>query len=214
MSSFDKKWASQRKEPLSVRVKEAIRPQADLRSRLEQARRAINSQITKLDSKANRLKEKDKAIFNQVSAAIQRHDNIQASSLANELSENRKMLKTVVQTETVLEQINIRLGTVKDLGDIVVTLSPAASAIKGIRSSLAGIMPEAGSQIEEIGGMLSSLITDAGQLSGFSLSFEPSGEEAEKILAEAAAVAERRALEKLPDIPSSALANPEEQPSA
>ena len=43
---------------------------------------------------------------------------------------------------------------------------------------------------------------DAGTVGGYNLNFEAANEDAEKVLAEAAAVAEQRMKEKFPEIPS------------
>lgn len=65
-----------------------------------------------------------------------------------------------------------------------------------------GVLPEAEGEIGEISSLLSSILVDAGQVGGYSLNFEAANEDAEKVLAEAAAVAEQRMKEKFPDIPS------------
>jgi hypothetical protein len=61
-------------------------------------------------------------------------------------------------------------------------------------------MPEAEGEMSEISGLLSGILVDAGSVSGSSLNFETANEEAERALAEAAAVAETR-MQKFPDIP-------------
>ena len=45
-------------------------------------------------------------------------------------------------------------------------------------------------------------MVDAGTVGGYSLNFEAANEDAEKILAEASAVAETRMREKFPEIPA------------
>jgi division protein CdvB (Snf7/Vps24/ESCRT-III family) len=64
------------------------------------------------------------------------------------------------------------------------------------------VLPEAEGEIGEISGLLSSILVDAGTVGGYSLNFEAANEDAEKVLAEAAAVAESRMKEKFPEIPS------------
>jgi division protein CdvB (Snf7/Vps24/ESCRT-III family) len=51
--------------------------------------------------------------------------------------------------------------------------------------------------------MLSNILVEAGQLGGLTLNFEAANEEAERILAEAAAVAEQRMKESFPELPTS-----------
>jgi division protein CdvB (Snf7/Vps24/ESCRT-III family) len=179
-----------------------VRSTGPLKPRLEQAVRQIQIQVTKLDSASAKLKERDQSIFSKVVSAIQKHDMAHASVFANELTEIRKMNKMVTSARLALEQIVMRLNTVRELGDIVVTLTPAMSVIRSVKSGLTSVLPEAENEIGEISGLLSGLLVDAGQLGGSTLNFEAANEEAEKIMAEASAVAEQRMKDKFPDLPA------------
>jgi division protein CdvB (Snf7/Vps24/ESCRT-III family) len=112
------------------------------------------------------------------------------------------MNKMVTQAKLALEQIVLRLNTITELGDIVVTLTPAMAVMRNVKQGLGGIMPEAEGEIGEISGLLSSILVDAGTVGGYSLNFEAANEDAERILSEASAVAEQRMKEKFPEIPS------------
>ena len=201
MSEFVKKWSRDEGTTFRRRVKEAIRPAGPLKPRIEQAVRQIQIQISKLEATANRLKERDTTLFNKVVASIQKHDMQHASIYANELAEIRKMYKMVNQAKVALEQIVLRLNTATELGDIVVTLAPAMAVIKSVKSGLVQVMPEAEREIGEISSLLSSILVDAGQIGGFTLNFEAANEDAERILAEASAVAEQKMKEKFPELP-------------
>jgi division protein CdvB (Snf7/Vps24/ESCRT-III family) len=63
-------------------------------------------------------------------------------------------------------------------------------------------MPDAQSALGDIGASLTSLMTDVGGLSGGNFFTPESSEEADKIMAEAAAVAEKRMSESFPEIPT------------
>ena len=202
MSKFEGKWIREQKPPVSDRVREAIRPPGPLKPRLEDAVRAIQAQIAKLEAVSAKQKEKDATIFNKVVAAIQKHDTQHASVYANELAEIRKMNKTITSSKVALEQIALRLSTVTELGDLVVTLAPAMSVLRSVRSGIISVMPEAEREINEISGLLSSILVDAGTVSGTTLNFEAANEDAERILAEASAVAEQRMKEKFPELPT------------
>jgi len=197
---FAKKWSTPQGEGMGERIRSAVRPAGPLKPRIEQATRQLQMQITKLDTTANRLKEKDNALFSKIVNYLQKHDTEHATVYANELAEIRKMYKMVMQARLALEQIVTRLSTVTDLGDIVVTLAPAMSVIRSIKSGLSQVIPTAENEISEISSLLSSILVDAGQLSGSVLNFETANEDAEKILSEASALAEARMKEKLPDI--------------
>ena len=200
MSEFNKKWTRERKQPIEEKIRDSIFPPGQLRTRIEETQRALQSQISKLDAKMNKIQQKDAVLFKQAVDSMQKHDNEHASTYSSELAEVRKMMRTVTQTKMVLEQINLRMSTVQEIGDLAVALSPAVTVVRGIRSDISGILPQAGSELGEIGEMLGSIVSDAGKLGGLSMSFEPASEDAEKILAEATAVAEKKMSDRLPDL--------------
>jgi len=202
MSNFTKNWNKPQQGGFGDRVKDAVRSSGPLKPRLELAVRQIQTQVSRLDSASSKLKDRDQSIFTRVVASIQKHDMAHASVFANELAEIRKMNKMVTSAKLALEQIVMRLSTVQELGDIVVTLTPAMSVIRNVKAGLTSVLPEAEGEIGEISGLLSSILVDAGQLGGSTLNFEAANEEAEKVLAEASAVAEQRMKEKFPDLPA------------
>ena len=63
-------------------------------------------------------------------------------------------------------------------------------------------MPTAERELGEVGDLLNEIIVEAGQTSGMTLNFESVSEDARKILAEAAAVAEQKMKEKFPELPA------------
>jgi len=64
------------------------------------------------------------------------------------------------------------------------------------------IFPEAERELGQIGDMLSGIIMEAGQSTGTSINFEATNDDAQKILSEAAAVAEQKVKEKFPELPA------------
>jgi division protein CdvB (Snf7/Vps24/ESCRT-III family) len=150
-----------------------------------------------------KIRDRDASLFSKTVAAVQRHENQRASMFANELAEVRKVGKMVTQSKLALEQILLRLNTITELGDIVTTLAPATSIVRNVKQDLMGIMPDAEGEMGEVSSLLSGILVEAGSMGGYSLNFETANEEAEKALAEAAAVAESRMKERFPDIPES-----------
>ena len=112
------------------------------------------------------------------------------------------MSKIVTQSKIALEQITMRLQTVTDIGDFAATLSPAIGVIRTVRSTLGQAMPDAQSALGDIGAQLSSIMVDVGQITGMNIYSGETSEEAEKIMAEAAAIAEKRVSESFPELPS------------
>jgi division protein CdvB (Snf7/Vps24/ESCRT-III family) len=201
MSGFSSKWQKQDEAGFASKIRDSIKTPPPLRLRIEQASRQISVQITKLEGNSARLREKESTLFNKVVSSLQKHEKEHANMLANELAEIRKMDKMVTSAKLALEQISLRLNTIQDLGDITAMLSPTMGIIKGVRSQLTGLVPEAQSEIGEISDLLSAILSDVGQMNSAPINFETANEEADKVLAEAAAVAEQTMRQRFPDLP-------------
>jgi division protein CdvB (Snf7/Vps24/ESCRT-III family) len=200
---FSEKWQSSKKGPGFIsRIKDTVNPPTPIKVRIDTASRQIRVLIAQLDGAVNRIRQRDEAIFTKVVASLARHDNEHASVYANELSEVRKMGKVVAQAQLALEQIVLRLGTITDLGDVAMTLAPAITVIRSMKQGLSSALPEADREIGEISGLLSGILVDAGSVGGVSLNFDVANEDAQKVMEEAAAVAEQRISESFPEIPA------------
>jgi division protein CdvB (Snf7/Vps24/ESCRT-III family) len=79
---------------------------------------------------------------------------------------------------------------------------PAANIIQTVKGRLAGVIPEASMQLGIIGQTLDSLVLEVGEATGQTWSTISSGEDAEKILSEANAVAEQKVREGFPSLPT------------
>ena len=199
---FARKWESRRDEqPFTARVKEAVKQPGPLKPRLDFAVRRIELQVQKLDQATDRFSQRDKALFAKIVDAYTRHDTARANVFANELAEIRKMERLIINARLALEQIVLRLRTVSELGDVVSTLGPAVGVLRTVRAGLVSVFPEAENELGEIGNLLSGIMIEAGQGSGMTLNFDAVNEDAQKILSEAATVAEQRVKEKFPELP-------------
>jgi division protein CdvB (Snf7/Vps24/ESCRT-III family) len=194
MSKFSKNW--------EVPQKKTAGPSGPLKPAIENTIKLISTQTQRLDFASNRLVEKDKQIFNKVVDAYAKHDKSRALMYANELTEVRKLAKRVTQVKLALESISLRLATVKDYGDFVSTVTPAISIIKGVQTSVFQVVPEAEKGFSSLSESLSSIVTEAGSSSNLNVSFETANEEADKILGEAASVAEQKIKDKFPELPA------------
>jgi division protein CdvB (Snf7/Vps24/ESCRT-III family) len=125
-----------------------------------------------------------------------------ANVFANELAEIRKMEKMIIHARLALEQIVLRLSTVSELGDVVSTLAPAVSVLRSVRTGMSAVFPEAEKELGTIGNLLSGIIMDAGHNTGLNIDFQTASEDAQKILNEAATVAEQKVQEKFPELPT------------
>ena len=71
-------------------------------------------------------------------------------------------------------------------------LAPAAGLLDNIRSGIASIFPEADSELENIGGLLTEIVTSTNQSSANQLNVGTASAETEKILEEAELAAEQK----------------------
>jgi division protein CdvB (Snf7/Vps24/ESCRT-III family) len=201
MSNFQNKWSKPVSPGLTERINEAVKPKGALKPRVEMAVKRLQGQISKLDNMLTKLKQRDEKIFNRIVIATQQHDTHSSKVLSNELAEVRKVSRVLGNARMALEQIELRLTTFHDLGDTVVTIMPTIGLMRSLKSSLVKFMPEADQEVNRMTEMLGGLMTDT--FSGdSSFGIEPStSAESDKILQEAAAVAETAVGEKFPSMP-------------
>jgi len=151
-------WNKSSGESISQRVMGKVKPDIPLKTKIEEAQRKLQFQIGKLEGITEKLQIKHDGIFEKVVKAQKSHNNAYAQAYANELVQVRKMKNMVSGAKLSMEQIQLRLNTVSELGDVVVTLSPCMSLIKGLSPSLSGIMPEATSSMEDLSQILGDVM--------------------------------------------------------
>jgi division protein CdvB (Snf7/Vps24/ESCRT-III family) len=207
--SLTKKWNdSQSESSMTNKLFDRLKPQDPLKPRIEEAHNKLQMQVSKLDNISSKLQEKDRLIFNRVVHSLQNHDSHYAKILSNELSQVRKMTRMVDSAKIAFEQIQLRLNTMTELGDVVVTLSPAMSVIKGIQGGLASMMPQADQSFGQISDLLGNIMSESGQLTATAaaapeITNTGLNEEAMKILEEASSMIEENTKSKFPDLPFS-----------
>ncbi|HLN88585.1 MAG TPA: Snf7 family protein [Candidatus Binatia bacterium] len=200
---FAKKWEPRRDEgeSFSKAIRETIQPPSPLKTQLDFACRKLDLQINKLDQANERFQQKDKALFSKIVDAYTKHDSAHANIYSTELAEIRKMSKIIMNARLALDQVALRIRTVSELGDVVSALGPCVGVLRSVSTGLGGVLPEAEGELGSIGDMLSGLMFEAGTNSGMSLNFDNVNEDATKILAEAATVAEQKVSANFPDLP-------------
>ncbi len=202
MTTFAKNWQRPQTPSVGERINDAIRPKGPLKPRMEQAVKRLQTQIGKLDGMITKLKQRDEKLFKRIVVATQQHDLTASRVLSKELAEVRKVTKLLGNARIALEQIELRLSTFHDLGDTVVTIMPTIGLMKSLRSSLVQFMPEADRELSGMTDMLSGLMTDTFHSGDFGIDSGVTDEESEKIIQEAAAVAEAAVNDKLPSMPA------------
>jgi len=201
LADFKTLWLGKDKG-ISDKLKSHLSSKKQLRSRIEQAIRALELQNRKLDVALRGLKEKDKYYYSKVLSALRAHDRNRAILYANELAELRKAIKSISTAKLALEQITLRLSTVKDIGDVLVTITPAMSVVRGVRENITHVLPQAENELANIQDLLTRILVDASTVAGVPIDFKVSNDEAEKILREAEAQVEREMRERLPGVPT------------
>jgi len=201
MTNFANNWVPDNRQNMSEKLKESLGPQQPLKPRIEFAKNKLQAQNQKLDAILEKLRGKEKNLFNQVVSSLQRHDTQAGRMVSNELAQVRKIIKTISQLKMALEQIQLRLETTIDLGDVMVAIGPAMGALTRVRSGLSGVMPEVDRELGEINSVFSDIMMSAGSLGNTSFAFDAAGEDVDRILAEAGAVAEQRMNDSFPDVP-------------
>ena len=202
MPTFSKTWAQQETAGMAAKFRDTVKPQGALKPRIQNAVNKLQVQTTKMDAMLTKLDQRDQQLFTRVVTAVQQHDTSASKVLSNELAEIRKVKKMLGGARMSLEQVQLRLSTIHDLGDAMVAIGPAMSTMKGLQSSLGKFMPEADSELNTMTQTLNGLKTDSLSGDAFNMESDVSNEETEKILQEASAVAEQQTGDKFPSVPS------------
>ncbi len=191
-----------RKKPsISERIKEAISP-TPMKQKITQTLHRLSVQLKHLERKSHQLQSRDKELYKKCVAALQSKKNEMATMYANECAEIRKILMITIKSQLALEQVKIRLQTIKDFGEHAYLMGSVLSVIDGIKSQLVSILPNISNELSDIGETLQDMVVDIGDTMDQSVDTSTPSEEGNKILEEATAVAEQKMKETLPEIPS------------
>jgi division protein CdvB (Snf7/Vps24/ESCRT-III family) len=214
-NSSSNKWIKDKKGHFTEKIKESVKTTHPLKPQVELAKNKIQTQNQKLEFMLDKLRLKEKSLFNQVVATMQKHDIQQGKMLSNELAQVKKTTKTISQMKIALEQIQLRLESTLDIGEVMSAIGPATGALTRIKNGLSGMMPEVNLELGEINSMFGDIITNAGSSTcNTSLGFDANGEDVERILDEANAVAEQRTSDSFPDAPIGSFTSPSRFTSA
>ena len=202
MPNFQNKWTKQYQPGIGDKISDAVKPKVALKPQVQSGIKRLQTQIGKLDSMITKLQQRDQKLFQRIVDATQSHDASTSRVLSKELAEVRKVTKILGNARIALEQIELRLTTYHDLGDTVVTIMPTIGLMKNLRSSLAKFMPGADQEISQMADMLGGFMTDSFSSEGAFGIDDSTNSESEKILQEAAAVAESSTGQMFPSVPA------------
>ena len=140
--------------------------------------------------------------FKKVVEAVKHQNKPYSNAYATELHEIRKMNNMVTNAKLAMEQIQLRLNTISELGDVVVTLSPCMSIIKGLSAGLGGLMPEANSSMQDLSNILGDIMAGASVNGNTHIAIDTTNVDTSTILEEAHAVLEGQVRQTIPDLPT------------
>lgn len=202
MTNFSSSWVNERRLNTSEKIKENLRKQQPLKPRIEFAKNKIQTQNHKLNNILENLRGKEKTLFNQVVLNLQKHDAQQVKMMSNELAQIKRTTKMISQVKMSVEQIQLRLESTIDIGDVMTSIGPAVGALTKVRSGMSGVMSEVDTELVEVDRAFSDIIMNVGSIdNNASFTFDAGGEDVDRILVEASAVAEQRMNENFPDVP-------------
>ena len=202
MTSFEKTWAQREVKSMTEKIRDTVKPQGALKPRIQTAVNKLQVQTSKMDVMLTKLHQRDQQLFDRIVTATQSHDTPTSRVLSSELAEVRKVSRVLGNARNSLEQVQLRLTTIHDLGDAMIAIGPAMSTMKELKPTMSKFMPEADSELNTMTETLNGLMVDS--LSGDSFEMQDSAmtEETNSILQEAEAVASQQTDEKFPSIPT------------
>jgi len=191
-------------ESISQKVINKVRPEEPIKNKIDFAQKKLEFQISKLEVINEKLQKKHDMIFEKIVNAQRNNKTGYAHAYAGELTQVRKMKNMVSGAKLSMEQIKLRLDTVSELGDVVVTLSPCMSIIRGLAPSLKGIMPEANASMQDLSQILGDVISGSSLAMGDSMSISAdTNADTLAILEEAHSVIAGQTKSSIPEIPDS-----------
>ena len=179
-----------------------VKPESALKNKISNAQSALQVQISKLESTHKKLQDNHDRIFNKIVDAKKARDESKARSYAIELQELRKIKTMIGNAKLSMEQIQLRLNTVSELGDVVVTLSPCMSLIKGLAPSISSLMPGVSASLQDLTGVLNDVMTTSTFDPESMISNDHLDQDTTAILEEAHAVIEGETISKMPEPPA------------
>jgi len=192
---------------LSQKVLDKVKPETSLKNRIVFAEKKLQIQISRLDDTHQKLQQNHDHVFQKLVAAQKIGNEPRAKAYALEVQEIRKVRKVIGEAKLAMEQIKLRLNTVSELGDVVVTLSPCMSLIKGLAPSISGFVPEINTSMNELSNMLGNMITDSSLKTESIMESNQDNADTKAILEEVHAVLEGETKTNMPEPPSSNTSN-------
>ena len=190
---------------LSHKFLDKIKPETALKNRINDAEKKMEYQISRLEQVHNKLKQNHDHVFKKIVEAKLARNESRARTYAIELQEIKKAKNKIAEAKLAMEQIKLRLNTVSELGDIVVTLSPCMSLIKGLAPSISTLMPQMHTSMEDLTNMFGDMLTDSSLSQESMIPTYQGNTDTDAILQEAHDVIEGKTRTAMPEPPTTSL---------
>jgi len=159
----------------------------------------LNQQRKKLDILSCKVKSRERTLFESCTIALKKKDSERANILANELAEVKKVHKTVTNGILLLEQLILRMETLREVGSTFAQLKPTLEVVKQISGQLSEVMPEVSNELSSIGGLLNDAMINMNiDVSQDMIMRIPDSVMGEEIIEEASRVLRSKIEEELP----------------
>ena len=205
MGYIAKNWREVKNGILSQKFLDRVRPEARLKNKMYDAGKKMEGQILRLEQTHTKLKQNYDHVFKKIVDAKLIRNESRARTYAIELQEIKKAKNKIAEAKLAMEQIKLRLNTVSELGDIVVTLSPCMSLIKGLAPSISTLMPQMHTSMEDLTSMFSDMLTDSSLSQESMTPIHQGNTDTDAILPEAHDVIEGKTRTAMPEPPTTSL---------
>src|ERR671911_2715226 len=166
MTGFFTNWNKNKKnhvDDTNKKLMEDLIPNSHLKPRIESVMNDTQLQISKLDVKISKMKGREETLFNKVVDAMKSHDITHTKVLSVELAQLRKNQRILNQARIALEQVSMRISTIHVLSEIMETLEPAMSPVKGLKSDFEISVPSTDTELDYMQMLTNSILSDSNQ---------------------------------------------------
>lgn len=194
-------WNEKKRDGIS-KMLGRMKPDMPLAKRIEDAKRRLEEPVSKLRAIDERLRIKDEQFLKKIVSAQRNRNDASANMYANELVQVRKMRGRIKRAKISMEQIQTRLDTISDLGDVVVTLSPAMSLIRDLNPKISGMVPDAASSMQDFTEIVRDLMDKSNMQTGDAMTPTTSeSPDVRAVMDEAYDVVSQQTSAIIPDVP-------------
>jgi division protein CdvB (Snf7/Vps24/ESCRT-III family) len=184
-------------------MKQMDRQRLQFQSDIAGATSVVNSQLSRLRMLDKKFAAMDKDFRYKIAQSIKSGNNSRAKSLANELSNIRRVRNTTQNVSLALEVVVIRFSTINEFAMVMETINPTIELIKEIQRDISTVVPSASGMISEVNSITSDVLVNSNLKMDINKIPTPIDADAISILNEVEEMLEDEAKVRLPEIPTS-----------